>query len=1110
MAVISAIESHFDQLVGSWLASRAFDQALTNAFGLDVAGDRIESLRRILLDSGESTRPRITELNPNYLNNHYAAYSADTNTIYVDPDLKSFPGLAENVLAHELGHWLDFQIHGDYTDHAAVRDFANSLTGNANPSEPSDGHSDHPLVESSELRLPGGQTVTAQFFDTPIHVAWISQQLPFLSETAKAIIADGQNDTDYFNAERKKMIGTGGRLTLRYSPYGLQTHAPSHFDNNNISGGLMAIRSRWEDGISRFNSSLVSEVTSEQFLGVNNIDGLANPLISGADAGVRLLLYRFGQINHAFEDFYSHSNWIESVKEGLIAPDHLLEGGLDLPKVLQPGDLIPGTAVMIAQSGPSWSTLLKKSGTGIYTEGVYDVYWNVNSTDPAKGGGKLSATTLDGKTVYGLATGATDGAIYKDRDQSVFLRDPSKTKLTDKEYFRGFDHGGLAGTKFGQWVGPLNKDEENHPNFLNAKKLANLQLQNEWDRMGNLIYKSYGAEGLRKFANLALATQEARDAYVATFSTSGARYFGSALPLTLSTSLVAAESGGEAGADAASLSYPEIRQVRLFGLSFNDPAGPFAGYQDRYQFKDPATGVWLDTDFNNISIHHDLSADEWAMLTTPSQVQRLDRGERATWSLSREDSIDESGTNYFVELANQSVNVYIDDFDPVHDRIVLVDAAGKEVRLADSLYAVPNIALLTAELSKYGVFIDFRPDIGFDPEVVLVAESQLASPLVIRASSVVGDVEGGQLFFTGYDGSVPFLSLVDGALRATVIDPKYSGKTYTAYVDVSDGVSVFRTVPLRIAVAPKLLINGQAFDSDTSFSLRINSLTQQGFGIVAQVSDDLENTLDQFVSIATSIGSANGAPAGYDSSELNVKLTDDLDSGTVAFWLQDAAGGLRPLNVQFLPGGGFGLSLDAIQIARIAPVASTAVVPDISTVSSPDVLDDGLGLKLNQAYADVSGGNGVNPWRVSLSLDLFREAAYPSQVGFFLFDQVAGSIIDPVTGIPADGLGSDWFKDAERFAAWTGTTDNMKPRGFNVSFTVDGRVDLDSIALMPFMKTLVDGQFFYYSTFDGLNADGARHVSMISRNVFGFEDKPGLGDSDGDDMILRVNSLNVL
>jgi hypothetical protein len=44
-----------------------------------------------------------------------------------------------------------------------------------------------------------------------------------------------------------------------------------------------------------------------------------------------------------------------------------------------------------------------------------------------------------------------------------------------------------------------------------------------------------------------------------------------------------------------------------------------------------------------------------------------------------------------------------------------------------------------------------------------------------------------------------------------------------------------------------------------------------------------------------------------------------------------------------------------------------------------------------------------------------------------------------------------------------------------------------------------------YFPFLGANADGAEHVRLLGDNVFGFEDLPGGGDRDYNDVVMRVS-----
>ena len=65
-----------------------------------VDKDLISSARGLLQNSGQTPLPTVVQLSSEELNNHWAAFSSDTNTIYVAPDLNSFPELENAVLFH--------------------------------------------------------------------------------------------------------------------------------------------------------------------------------------------------------------------------------------------------------------------------------------------------------------------------------------------------------------------------------------------------------------------------------------------------------------------------------------------------------------------------------------------------------------------------------------------------------------------------------------------------------------------------------------------------------------------------------------------------------------------------------------------------------------------------------------------------------------------------------------------------------------------------------------------------------------------------------------------------------------------------------------------------
>lgn len=1039
---------------------------------------------------------------------------------------------------------------------SVVNDFAiNLLKPELNETEEATARNVQQLTSHTPT-LPSGRTVIDQHFDTVVHVNLDKELLKLISTTALELIVKAQKDTDAFAnfAEAEWPVGR--------SRYGLQTHSPSHFDNNNISGGVNAIRGRYFDGITNFNKTKVVESTFTNSA-VNKTNTLLNPGFEGDNAGVQLLLYRFGQIAHAFEDFYSHSNWVELSKNNLLpgpivlsepipkppwAPDwiwpvqvkvtsRLLDDGLSLPAELRPGNFIGNTSVMLAQSGPNWSELLKKSGTGSYFNGWwnqdYDVYWNVDSTNPDDKFNSrvavVSATRLDGSTVYGLASGAVDGLIYKDKDHSVFLRDPQKTGWSQQEYFRGFSHGGAAGAIVGQWVSPLNKDKEISPNHLIAKKLANLQTKHEWDRMGNLIYANYGLTGLDKFATYVFDSQQARNAYVQAYNPekSDIRLSSHAVRSNFPQKNSSLEALGLTGAPVSLDNYvqldipadnisddPIIRLVKIYGPAYVNTSEPYDSGQYGYQYFDATSRKWLDTDYINFTIHDELDASVVSKITTPSAQQHSLKGERAMWAMDSITSINGAATNFYIELTNQENKVYLNNFDMHHDRVIFVDDSGSEIKLGENFYDSLLVNNLVAELSRYGVIINFKPEISSKPDVVLVSEQKLASPLVIEAKSFASDPLGRDILFTDYDQSLPFLKLDQGKLVANSISSEYLGKKYTVNASITNGDSILQDVPISIALAPKIEINGDSHDSQSNFKLSFSNLDSSCLSIYSRLSDQA-NSPGLFTLLSSSIDGDSPMVQGFDAFNLDVTLTDELGSGAIDFWLEDSAGQFVPLKIESTSKGNYKLLYSSGQeLAQLNYINNGlgGSTPIAHSVAIGDELFDGLGFDLNQSLFDLDPEGRVKPWNVSLSLDLYREAVKDDIVGFYLFDEYEGGILDPLTGdVVQANNHSDWSEIIEKYSVWTGSTDNQSPRSFVKTFDINALVDPDSLTLLPFFISTAGSSKAIYSSFDSLNPGGVSMITELSRNSLGFEDiHTSNGDFDFNDLIVRLNSITVI
>lgn len=1253
---MSVFPSTLIQVIGRAISEEnLFNNSLYELNGkILVDKDLISSARGLLQNSGQTPLPTVVQLSSEELNNHWAAFSSDTNTIYVAPDLNSFPELENAVLVHELGHWLENQL-GLQSTHESVQNFTNTLLGELQESNQNLVNTNEADLSSNQtITLPGGRTIKVQYFDTVMHTDWDKQLFPLLSQKASTIITNAQNDTDAFTTWDALLW----QWVVSKSAYGLQTHSPSHFDNNNISGGLSAIRSRWIDGINRFNDIEIKEVTTIRE-SQDYTDYLVNPAFTGFNAGIELLLYRFGQIAHAFEDFYAHSNWVELAKNGLLAPkgtNLILDSGLGWPAQMKPGDVIAGTNVMVAQSGPDWRKMLKKSGTGSYSGSSVDVYWNVDSTNPDdKNNSKVavvSATTLDGRKVYGLASGATSGAIYTDKDNSVFLRDPAKTAWYQQEYFRGFSHGGLAGTMAGQWVSPLNKDKATQPNHMLAKLYANRQTRNEWDRMGNLIYAFYGITGLNKFANYAFDSQVARDAYVGTYSKPGGRTSNPSVALEnptiganfLSTdvqfdspndinvasvselsittqkhiglftsSLGSSTSEGEniqftirdssddlSSSDyyividglsatfdqsdvhleggsllsglllpestrnllsarafiidpksdleitlhlldndskteyfttqllhkisgelldapetyellpTASVNDPLIRLVKLFGSDYLNASSTFNSGKYSYQYFDPTSRKWLDTDYISFDMHSEIDSFVSNQISTPAKNQHGTKGERAMWRINSDTTIDRSGTNYFVELANNKTTVYIDDFDIYSDRIFLVNDSNIEIPLPENLYAPTSATKLVDELVKYNVAVNFRPETFSRTNLFQVSSEQLASSLSLNANQFASDYLGKQVFFTAFDNSLPFLQLKNGKIVATSIDAQYIGRTHTVYTSISNGTSILTNVPIHIALAPKLNINGDLFDNQSVFNLMITKLSDSSFTIYAQLEDVSSQGIGSFVEIASSTGSASGLATGFDPLNCKVFLGDEINSGKVKFWIKETTDQLVPLTTASNNTGSYRmLNQSGNEVARFN-YEGLNTTPHASSLVYGDSFYDGLGFDLNQSMNDIALKATTDPWRVTISMDLYREAVINNQIGLYLFDKSNNGILDPVSGMVIDH-DLDFAKNIERYAVWTGSTDNGIAKQFLAEFNINSLVDIDTVAIAPFLKIPNNLSSSIYSSFDSLNYQGACVVKKLSDNVFGFDDiHAGIQDLDYDDLIARFNILRVV
>jgi hypothetical protein len=240
---------------------------------------------------------------------------------------------------------------------------------------------------------------------------------------------------------------------------------------------------------------------------------------------------------------------------------------------------------------------------------------------------------------------------------------------------------------------------------------------------------------------------------------------------------------------------------------------------------------------------------------------------------------------------------------------------------------------------------------------------------------------------------------------------------------------------------------------------------------------------------------------------------DLFNSGRQAFFLRNpmASAELIPLEIRNEKQSAFSLSSGSIRIDATV-VATSAAAPLTTSVEVGG--ESMLGLALPSMAPSSTG-----PARkVSVSIDLFREASFNSTIGFYLADSVTGAVVDGrtgsfITGSPFDDQrnpSSDYLMKAAANSVWNGSVGNGRTTTVTQTFDVHASLDLDNLVLLPFIDVNAPGGRNTFIAGSSGNRDRISHVTLLSKNVFGFEDQLRGGDFDYDDMVAVIRSVNIL
>lgn len=175
---------------------------------------------------------------------------------------------------------------------------------------------------------------------------------------------------------------------------------------------------------------------------------------------------KFGQLLHAVQDFYSHSNWVEMNYRGIDKEIPIFENGINEWPILTPWSQY--NDVVIVQG---------KTNDKDFKQNFKEIIWNPTEKS-------ATIVTKNGEREKGLVT----GKVY-------YLR----------FFYSPFCHKCPKESKALHWdpihdVNEMHKDDKKSKNRLEyhevAINTAITQTLHEWKRLVNLVYVSYGEKGV--------------------------------------------------------------------------------------------------------------------------------------------------------------------------------------------------------------------------------------------------------------------------------------------------------------------------------------------------------------------------------------------------------------------------------------------------------------------------------------------------------------------------------------------------------------------------------------------------------------------------------------
>ncbi|MEM9922354.1 MAG: Calx-beta domain-containing protein [Cyanobacteria bacterium P01_D01_bin.50] len=308
-------------------------------------------------------------------------------------------------------------------------------------------------------------------------------------------------------------------------------------------------------------------------------------------------------------------------------------------------------------------------------------------------------------------------------------------------------------------------------------------------------------------------------------------------------------------------------------------------------------------------------------------------------------------------------------------------------------------------------------------------------------------------------------------------------------------------------------------DNVTKPGSNVDPLTVLNFEDISILEGDIGTTIAQFAvnlsspateQVEFSYETVDGsAIAGFDFNETSGEIIIPVGETTANIDIEVNGDSEVELNEEFtlnlkdLSGATFANNeaeyrkvavIENDDVAQSSPIVPQNVSESTQIPDEGNIIDGNL-LNLESFTGDV---------RVRFTIG--REALFDNTAGFYKIDDTGGTITDPLTGEklkPSDG---------EAYAQLA--VELLEP-GLELSVDNFSSITIDDTLMGGHIYApllVVDGDFDNLEedlskvnfSFAEANSDGIEHVRFLGNNTLGFEDLPGGGDFDFDDMLITA------